>query len=98
MVHISVYTTPRVRLHFPDTQALCATFTTEFIRLSETVPDQNVPGFSYDKHIEDAVNGAIQCLRLPLEASMDIPANGRMTITLDLNNMLMSVTPSVAVH
>jgi hypothetical protein len=98
MVHISVYTTPRVRLHFSDTNALCHTFTEELIRLSNVPPEKMTPGFSYEKHLEDAVTSAISLLHLPLEAQLELPGNGVMRITLDLNNLLMSCTPSGAVH
>ena len=98
MINISIFTTPRVRLHFPDTAALCHTFTEEFIRLS-TVPDDLItPGFSYDKYLEAAVSGAISHLCLPLEATLELPGNGAMIITLDLNSHLMSCTPSEAIH
>lgn len=98
MAHISIYTTPRVRLHFPDTNALCHTFTTEFIRLSEIPEELLVPGFSYDTHLNFAMLGALNHLCLPLEAQMELPGNGAMIITLDLNSLLMSCSPSCAVH
>ena len=98
MVKISVYTTPRVRLHFQDTNALCHTFTDEFIRLSEIPEDKLVPGFSYDRHLEQAVSGAIRVLHLPLEATLELPGNGTLLVTLDLNSLLMSCTPSSSVH
>lgn len=98
MVHISVYTTARVRLHFQDTNALCHTFTEELIRLSEVPLEKMIPGFSYDKHLEEAVSGAIRLLHLPLEATLELPGNGTLLVTLDLNSLLMSCTPSGAVH
>ena len=98
MVNISIFTTPRVRLHFPDTNALCHTFTEEFVRLS-TVPEELMtPGFSYEKHLATAVSGALKHLCLPLEANLELPGNGAMVITLDLNSKLMSCTPSGAIH
>lgn len=97
MVQISVFTTPRVRLHFPDTHALCHSFTEEFIRLSENMLDAT-PGTDVDAHITKSINDSIANLHLPLEAQMEIPANGQMVITLDLNALLMSITPSAAVH
>lgn len=97
MVQISVFTTPRVRLHFPDTHALCHSFTEEFVRLTESGVGPT-PGFNMDAHIEKSINEAIALLDLPLEAQMEIPANGQMVITLDLNSLLTSVTPSVAYH
>ena len=97
MVQISVFTTPRVRLHFPDTHALCHSFTEEFIRLSE-MGSNNTPGFNMDAHIEKSLNGAIAILRLPLEAQVEIPSNGKMVITLDINALLKSTTPSTSYH
>ena len=98
MAHISIYTTPRVRLHFPDTNALCHTFTTEFVRLSVVSEELMTPGFSFDAHLESAMTGAINHLCLPLEAQMELPGNGAMIITLDLNSLLMSCSPSCSVH
>jgi hypothetical protein len=98
MVSISIFTTPRVRLHFPDTTALCHTFTEEFIRLSEVPEELMIPGFSYDKHLSKAVSGALSHLCLPLEAVLELPGNGAMVITLDLNSLLRSNTPSGAIH
>jgi hypothetical protein len=98
MVHLSVYTTPKVRLYFPDSEALCQSFTEEFIRLIELPTDNPTPGFSYANHFEAAAKGALSTLHLPLEMEMETPAPGVMVITLHLNSLLGSKTPSGSVH
>lgn len=95
-VSVMFVTSPRMRLWFPDNDAVSGPLMQEFLKVShENQADDTVETF--EALLVRSINTAIRNLGLPFKAELDI-SNGSICLMLDVSDLLTSDSPSILIH